>query len=192
MAILELTANPGSILPGMIAIVTATLTSRLIFRQESIFIAILRSRGLEYRNDPVAVALQRTAVMAVMSRRFTTVPARCTGADIARVLEHDPEWLVIAEGARVVGLVAGEKLAELDAECSEHGEPGDAIIELAEEHADVFIVLRSQATLQEALAALDGADADLALVSAASSPNSGDVYGILSREHIEASVRYRD
>lgn len=191
MAILELAANPGSILPGMVVIVTATLTSRLVFRQDSVFITMLRARGLEYRNDPVAVALRRTAVMAVMSRRFTTVAFRCSRADMARILEHDPEWLVVAEGDRVAGVVRAKSLAQLLAQSADAEETGDELIEPAE-HAEVYVALRSQATLQEALSALDEADANLALIAASSSPTPSNVYGILSRDQIESSVRYRD
>ncbi|MDX1527893.1 MAG: chloride channel protein, partial [Gammaproteobacteria bacterium] len=40
MAVLELTANSNSILPGMFAIVTATLTTRVVFKQRSVFVSM--------------------------------------------------------------------------------------------------------------------------------------------------------
>jgi H+/Cl- antiporter ClcA len=56
MAVLELTANSNSILPGMFAIVTATLTTRVVFEKQSVFISILGARGIDYRHDPVATS----------------------------------------------------------------------------------------------------------------------------------------
>ena len=44
MALIELTYNPNVILPGMVAIVVADITYGYIFRQDSVFISILRSQ----------------------------------------------------------------------------------------------------------------------------------------------------
>jgi CIC family chloride channel protein len=87
VAILELTGNPNIILPGMVAIVTANLTSRLLFKKDSVFVTMLRTHGVEYRNDPVAVSLDRTAVGAVMDRRIATLERHCT-----RGSRRAPAW----------------------------------------------------------------------------------------------------
>ena len=62
---------------------------------ESIYISVLRSRGLEYRNDPVAVALSRTGVGAVMNRCFTMAPPRTSLAGAKLIFHGIPEWIVI-------------------------------------------------------------------------------------------------
>jgi CIC family chloride channel protein len=52
MALLELTANPGIILPGMLAVITANLTCSELFKQESVFVMLMRHRGLDPMHDP--------------------------------------------------------------------------------------------------------------------------------------------
>ncbi len=188
MAILELTANPNSILPGMVVIVAATLTSRVVFGHESIYLAVLRSRGLEYRHDPVAVALSRTGVGAVMSRRFTMAPRRASLASIKRIFEGAPEWIVLADEDRLLATVNEVQLdgviAGLDADDAHES------IELMAEHGQSCVVVRTDATLREALDIMDRNDADVAVVTGSSKRDSGSVHGILTRAHIEAAVRY--
>jgi len=46
LAMLELTGNPHLILPGMLAIVAASLAAKKIFRCESIFAMQLREMGI--------------------------------------------------------------------------------------------------------------------------------------------------
>jgi len=45
IAVLELTDNPNVLMPGMLAIITATLTSRILFRQPSVYTVLLRANG---------------------------------------------------------------------------------------------------------------------------------------------------
>ncbi|RMG58097.1 MAG: chloride channel protein [Gammaproteobacteria bacterium] len=46
-ALLELTWNPGIILPGMIAVISAELTNSLLLGQDSVFTALLKVQGSE-------------------------------------------------------------------------------------------------------------------------------------------------
>jgi CIC family chloride channel protein len=54
LALLELTANPYLILPPMLAVVSANITAREIFQQDSVFAMLMRDAGLDYRNDPIS------------------------------------------------------------------------------------------------------------------------------------------
>ena len=65
-AVLELTGNPNTLLPGMAAVVTALLVARAGFRQPALFVGLLRQRGLVYRVEPLTIALDRIGVAAVM------------------------------------------------------------------------------------------------------------------------------
>jgi CIC family chloride channel protein len=49
IVVLELTGNPHVILPGMLAILSATLATRHIFQCESIFIVQLQEIGVLQR-----------------------------------------------------------------------------------------------------------------------------------------------
>ncbi|MDQ7072886.1 MAG: chloride channel protein [Gammaproteobacteria bacterium] len=74
MALLELTANPHIILPGMLAIVFANIIVFEGFKLDSIFLTLLRARGLDYRNDPVSQTLRRVSVANAMQREFALLP----------------------------------------------------------------------------------------------------------------------
>jgi H+/Cl- antiporter ClcA len=188
MAILELTANSSSILPGMVVIVTATLTSRVLFGHESIYITMLRIRGLEYRHDPVAVALSRTGVGAVMSRDFTTASKSTSLAVLKRRFEGRPEWLVLTDEGRTLAALNEEQVDRLIAalDCDDPG----ASAEFLARHGPSFVAVRSDATLREALDAMNRDEADIAVIVASSKRESGRVHGILTRAQVHAAVRY--
>ncbi|NCF26875.1 MAG: CBS domain-containing protein, partial [Gammaproteobacteria bacterium] len=188
MAILELTANPNSILPGMVVIVTATLTSRVLFGHESIFISVLRSRGLEYHHDPVAVALSRTGVGAIMNRHFSIAAKSSTLADIEGVFDGTPEWVVMMDGGRILAALNEEQLRRVIAGLE--AEQAHESSELPAGHGHNCVVVRADATLREALDAMDRDDADVAVITGSSKRDSGNVHGILTRAQIDAAVRY--
>ena len=52
-AVVELSHSPGVIMPGMLAIILASLTSRRVFGKDSLFLTMLRANGLDYRANPV-------------------------------------------------------------------------------------------------------------------------------------------
>lgn len=188
MAILELTANPNSILPSMVVIVAATMTSRVVFGQDSIYIDTLRSRGLDYRHDPVAVALGRTGVGAVMSRRFQMAPPAVSLAVAKKIFDGAPEWIVVTDEGRIVAAVTEEQLDRAMAGVGP--EEQHEAVELMAEHGERCVVVRTDATLREALAAMDADDADIAVITGTVRGDSGSVYGILTRAQIDAAVRY--
>lgn len=68
-AVFELTNNPNIILPGMLAIVTASLTASQLFGQCSIYRMLMQLRGIDYRHDPMTQALRRVGVANVMNRK---------------------------------------------------------------------------------------------------------------------------
>ncbi|NIP88985.1 MAG: CBS domain-containing protein, partial [Gammaproteobacteria bacterium] len=122
-------------------------------------------RGLEYRHDPVAVALGRTGVGAVMSRRFHTAPVATTLASAKRMFEGAPEWIVIADQGRILATVTEDQLDEAIADL----EPDDdqEAVSLEAGHGESCAVVRTDASLREALAAMDEGDADVAVVTGA-------------------------
>ena len=54
LALLEMTGNPLIIMPGMLAVVSANLTAKIVFKQESVFTHLIRDAGLDYRQDPLS------------------------------------------------------------------------------------------------------------------------------------------
>ncbi len=218
MAILELTGNVNTLLPGMAAVITAFLTARVVFRRKPIFIALLAARGIEYRVDPVALALDRTGVRAVMSQRYVVVEAGTSPQALARALQAMPEWIVVAENREVRGVLPRRMLGEDEAlalaaqaaraapvapdapdapgapdASAEGAAPGPAPAAAVglPETLPPFTTVYLHSTLGEALAGLDARGIDIVVVADSPTPRVHELHGVLSRRQIEGSVRYR-
>lgn len=186
-AVLELTGNPNIIMPGMLAVIAATLTCRVVFHQPSVFVVLLRSRGLDYRNDPVTQSLRRLGVGGSMDGNVTVLP-RLVAPDRAQSeLALNPDWILVRDGEKLVALQPAVDLARALKEQPEAKELDLlAIPALRSQVAGVLL----QATLQEALEKLDATGAEAVYVSDDAAPGSEHVYGVLTRERIERSYRY--
>ncbi len=110
-AMLELTLNPHIILPGMLALVTAYLVSREVLGTDSLFLMLMRARGLDYHNDPVAQSMRRLGVPTAMERRVVVLPRRPGAREARRALEGAPLWVVVSEGERLGAVLAAADLA---------------------------------------------------------------------------------
>ncbi len=191
MAVLELTGNSNSILPGMFAIVTATLTTRVVFKKQSVFISMLKARGLDYRHDPVASSLGRTGVGAMMDRRLLALP-RHIDASALPDSEEQPQWVLLTEGNRVCGVVRWHALQSFMAEVREGAEKNQ-VLDLLQIHGahESFDLVRMYATLAEVIEGMERGGARVALVTASDIARPDTVYGVLTRDRIEAGVRIR-
>ncbi len=189
MAVLELTANSNSILPGMFAIVTATLTTRVVFKQRSVFISMLKSRGLDYRHDPVAVSLGRTGVGAMMDRRLIALPRHADASGLPES-EEPAQWVLLTEDERVCGVVRWHALQSFLEEAKSGAEESQKLdlLQVHGAHED-FHVVRMHATLAEALEGMAKSGARVALVAGSEHAAPGNVYGVLTRDRIEAGFR---
>lgn len=94
-AIMELTYNPGIIMPGMLVIVVAQLTASEIFNKQSLFISLLRANGLDYSVDPVLQVLRSVGVASVMSRNFERLPAKINQTKVETFLQREKDWIII-------------------------------------------------------------------------------------------------
>lgn len=94
-AIVELTYNPGIIMPAMLTIVVAQLTASEIFRKKSLFLTILQSNGLDYDTSPVMQILRGIGVASRLNRNYVRHPEISTYEDVAKLLEKSVDWIVI-------------------------------------------------------------------------------------------------
>lgn len=99
MALLELTANPNIIFPGMLAVVTACLVTSQIFHQKGIYLALLSAQGIQLRVTPLSHQLQRVGVAAVMHRNVARAARHITLTDLRNILAQKPQWLLIEQDA---------------------------------------------------------------------------------------------
>lgn len=186
-AMVELTANPNIVLPGMLVIVVASITCRELFGNHSVFYTLMLRRGLDYRNDPLAQSLRRIAVGQAMSRNFV-VADQIVSPDQARsLITGNPRWIVIRGEEQKLVLLPSMDLARfIDDPQNRDAESIDllGIPALRSDLATVTI----QATLQEALDSLQHSHVD-AVAVCGSGPRETAIYGVLTRDDIEA--RYR-
>lgn len=185
LALVELTGDMNIILPGMLAIVSATLAAKELFSCESVFAMQMRALGLDHSNDPVAQKLRRLGVTAVMSRSLRTAAPRVTVAEAAALLAGTPQWIVIiAENDKVL-LPAADLARHLESN------PG-AEVDLLDipAHRLALASIHPEATLQAGLDLLERVHAEALCVEGAAGSYESGVLGVLTREQIDASYRY--
>jgi CIC family chloride channel protein len=185
LALLELTGDPNIILPGMLAVVSASLTAKELFACESVFTMQMREFGLDHSNDPVAQKLRGIGVTAVMSRAVRTTPALLPAPLAAALLEGTPQWIVVVgENDRVL-LPAADLARHLEAERT-------ADINLLEipGRRRALAGIPPEATLQAGLDLLEQTGAEALFVESGGAAGAGDVLGVLTREQIDAAYRY--
>ncbi len=185
-ALLELTANPNIILPGMLAIVGANLISSQLFNKESVFIMLMRARGLDYHEAPVAQSLRRVSIANAMKQDIASCPAQLPREQADELLRNHPQWLLVQPAQKPAYILPGADLAR-------HLQSRDyEIIELDQLPASRrhVIPIDLRATLQEGLEQLRQQRADALYVVDQDSPDSQQVLGIVTREDIEEHYLY--
>lgn len=205
IALLELTANQAIILPGMIAIISAVLAERVIFKKPSIYRLLMMARGLDYRNNPIAQALRRTGVASIMERNIVQQAETITFAKAEKILEHQPRWIAVLTKNGQASLIPGNDLnnhlqelknnfAETTNDLNDDNQVNalsETIIELLN-----FPAVRQTAsrvttidTLQQAYKVMQNEDIDIVFVSGAHGKTQNKIYGIVTMEHIERNTK---
>ncbi len=69
-ALLELSGNPQILMPAMVTIIVANLSTRVLFGHQSVYLHSLRARGVRISSSPVRRTLQQAAVSAVIDRSY--------------------------------------------------------------------------------------------------------------------------
>ena len=188
-AIVELTHSPGVIMPGMLVIILAALTSKELFGRDSLFLTTLRANGLDYRSNPVVHLLRRSGVGGAMNTRFARHAQRLTREEAERLVRDGPEWVIVDKDGLPAFMMPGIAVASALASTPDAQEvdllaiPGTRL-ELAPTHL--------QATLQEALDLMRTRGAEALYVQRMIAPGITHIYGVLTRERIESAYRYRE
>ncbi|MCG2633906.1 MAG: chloride channel protein [Gammaproteobacteria bacterium] len=187
MFILELTAHPDVILPGMLTIVVATLTCRIVCRQPPMFVGLLLGRGLDHRRDLLSQSLLRVGVTHVMNTRFMAMPAEVERDTAERALGRDPEWILIqSELNNQPVLLSAADLARALLE-----KPEATKFKLLEIPGDRREMVRidPEATLLEARELLEGGSVEALYVERRRRGRSPVVFGVLTPVDIERGYR---
>lgn len=95
LALLELTYNPGILLPAMLVIVIACVTTRMVSRLPGLF---LIGQDTDAISSPMTQALSRIGVTSVMTHDFVSHPRQLTSEAAEALLAGHPEWILIEGG----------------------------------------------------------------------------------------------
>lgn len=196
LAMLELTANPNIILPGMLAVVASGITSSHLFRCESVFLTLLKARGLDYRNDPVAQCLRRTGVASVIDTSFVQTARHIDRISAEQLVAQQPKWIVIAEptesGARPVSalLLAADLALFLRRRPAIAPGEEDSIdlLEIPAQREDIAAI-SAQATLYQAQELMNEKGIDALCVTVSRRNRATEIIGIVSRQTVESHYR---
>lgn len=190
LALLELTGSVDIIFSGMLAIISANLAARELFKQDSVYLVQMQSIGLDYHHDPLSQSLRRRAVGSVMNTSFSLlVPAITRGQAEKILLEDKPDWLIINREEGKLLMPAADLARYIEDSDTDLAE--EELIDLAEipSKRQELAPVRQQSTLQQAFTILNDSDAEALYVIRPMGSVADRIYGIVTREHIEKSYR---
>ena len=194
VALLELTANQSIILPGMIAVICAIMTTRIVFQKPSIYRLLMMAKGLDYRNSPISQALRRVGVASVMERNILKHDAEVTHKQANAILKKEPRWVMLLdEESSKASLLPAADIAfylneseQREAKCEIDGKIDLYKIPAKRRDALQITII---ATLQEAYEKMETEGVNCLYVTGAHGKAAKQVYGVITREHVERSYQ---
>jgi len=166
----------------MLVIVFSSIIVFALFKQDSIFLTLLRARGLDYRNDPISQTLSRISVAKAMQRNFVIFPEDISSEGAKIVLSRNPLWIVIEQDTIPTSLLPAADLARAV------NEDNTEIIKLLHIPASRLNLVKGSLhdSLQEAQDILNKNNAEALYISRVTAPMIERTYGIITRQAIES------
>ena len=183
-ALLELTANHHVILPGMLAVVAAGITSQQIFKTPSVFVKQMQARGLDYASHPLSQFLRRLGVAHSMDRQVVELSAPIGYEQLETVQDTPSTWILVRdEPTRGHVYFTADLLRQLEA-----GELPEEDVDLQKlrVHRLNAAPVSAQSTLWGALQMMDRKSVDALFVLS----RSRRLLGVITRQDIERSYRH--
>jgi hypothetical protein len=181
VALLELTANPNVIMPGMLAIVIASLVVSEVFHLPSVF---KLQPAANAEPSPVQQLLRNTWVAPLLQRSFVAVDRHIGMTTAEWVLAERIDWLLLQQ-ERI--LLPAVDLARWLEQQEQMPEQIDLLAIPGERQPTEWIALR--ANLQDALDQMQSAQ--LQWLAVTRHEREPQCIGLLSREQIEHFYRYQ-
>ena len=209
LALLELTQNPNIIMPGMLIIVISSMVASEVFKQQSVFLSILKAQGIDFSTSPVIQALRRVSVGAIMSRQFASARRTLSFDEAQILLRQEPKCILIhnSEGKPVsvmptvdLAHYLEEQQIRLDEQTAKQQEKPESVEQADELLIDLFEIpaqrkdvasLYFQATLQEALDRFAETKSDILYVERSSGLKISRILGVLYRSDVENYYQYK-
>ena len=183
LAVVELTRNVGVVFPAMLAIVVATLTNTIVFRQRSAHQAVLRHLQREIPEDPISQLLHQTNVLPVMERDIRALPQLLPADTAQHVLQDLPDWCLLHRDGEALYLVKGKDLQEALADHISSEE----VIDLTGPDIRRWTLdwLETRATLRQAMDTINKKTVEAVVISERGMRTEDAIRGVITRDTIE-------
>jgi CIC family chloride channel protein len=182
LAVVELTQNVLVVFPSMLAIIAATLTTTIVFKQRSAHQTVLRYLQRETSDDPISTMLHQTSVMQVMDRDLSLLPHRLEPAELPGL--KLTRWCLLQRDGEPLYLIRGDELEPLLANWdSEQAEQGCDITEQNLRRWSIA-ALGQRATLREAMDTMRLQTVEAVIVSDNALPAENATRGVITRDTI--------
>ena len=180
LAVVELTGNVSVVLPAMLAIVAATLTTTVGFRARSVHQTVLAHLRRLIPEDPISQLLHQTNVLMAMDRSVKVLNHGVGAGEPDE--ENMPNWCLLTRDGEPLCLMRGAEVVGLTRHLGE-----DERIDLLERDLRRWAITRltARATLREALDAMRRDDAQAVVVSDPRVSGELGVRGVLTRDIID-------
>ncbi len=155
LAVVELSSQLELVLPAMIVITIASIVSRQLCKNESIFTMQLDAQNLLYRKPPIEESLQNIGVLAAMKQNILILEQASTRTIVGELVNsHESQLIIKKEPSSQANKNDHYYWAQLDADISD--DEGEDILHNLEKKIQLhkLIPLNHQATLAEAYLAL--------------------------------------
>ena len=95
MTVVEMTLNANLILPAMLIIAVAMLTTNEVFKHQSPFLTAVRSFGVVYPPNPAVWKRTEPQVAAIMNPNFECLPWTVGHPQAEAALARGPAWILL-------------------------------------------------------------------------------------------------
>ena len=192
-ALLEMTANPNIILPGMLGVMCAGLVNHVLFHNQPIFTALAAARGFQYPISPVEQTLESASVTALADPSFALLAERGRQAVLESTLAKKLRWLLVHDGEMPVYAVTTEQVSASSTDAVTEPETAQddmARYQLQPGSGETVRIVRvpATATLREANQTMREAGVKAAYVQADQARGLDGIYGLITAESL-ASFR---
>lgn len=186
VAVLELSYNPNMIFPAMLVIVVSCLSTRQLFKVDSIFTEQLRLTNRLPEEGPANSALRKAGVGSILDKKIIPCIQEIDYEQAKELLVFKPRWIIIETEESKWALQAADLAKYLE----------EAPVEILSLEKDIDLLnipgrrhrlhpIHETATLYEALKAMRAKESDMLYVPRNRSPLISDVFGIVRLIDIE-------
>jgi len=187
-AIIELTYNPGIIMPGMLTIVAAQLTSRVIFNKQSLFLTMLRTNDQDYQVNPISLTLRRIGVASLLEKNFVRSTRIVTRKRAEEIVKSGLEWIIISHNGSPSLILPMMDLAKYLALSTEGLDEID-LIEIPAKRLQLEPISLQNNLLQAHAKFKNGAEALYVVFKEDKATDQARIYGILLPDMVTAAYR---